>query len=78
MIAFIRSDDEVIVHSIDRLALNVMDLKSIMQQLNDKVAIVHFITESLAFSSDGGSAFQTLQLQMLSAFAQFERTMIRN
>ena len=26
---------------------------------------------------DGGSAFQTLQLQMLGAFAQFERTVIR-
>ena len=25
----------------------------------------------------GGCAFQTLQLQMLGAFAQFERTMIR-
>ena len=77
MIAFVRSDDEVVVHSIDRLARNLMDLQSIIKELNDKGASVHFITEQLTFSSDGGSAFQTLQLQMLGAFAQFERTMIR-
>ena len=77
MIAFVRTDDEVVVHSIDRLARNLMDLQSIIKELNDKGASVHFITEQLNFSSDGGSAFQTLQLQMLGAFAQFERTMIR-
>jgi DNA invertase Pin-like site-specific DNA recombinase len=77
MIAFVRSDDVVVIHSIDRLARNLMDLQSIIKELNDKGASVHFITEQLTFSSDGGSAFQTLQLQMLGAFAQFERTMIR-
>ena len=77
MIAFVRSGDEVAVHSIDRLARNLMDLQNIIQQLNDKGVSVHFVTESLTFSSGGGSAFQTLQLQMLGAFAQFERTMIR-
>ena len=74
MIAFVRSGDEVVVHSIDRLARNLMDLQNIIQQLNNKGVSVYFITESLTFSSGGGSAFQTLQLQMLGAFAQFERT----
>ena len=77
MIAFVRSGDEVVVHSIDRLARNLMDLQNIIQQLNDKGVSVHFVTESLTFSSDGGSAFQTLQLQLLGSFAEFERTMIR-
>ena len=77
MITFVRSGDEVVVHSIDRLARNLMDLQSIIQELNDKGVTVHFISESLSFSDDGGNAFQTLQLQMLGAFAQFERTMIR-
>ena len=35
------------------------------------------LSESLSFSADGGCAFQTLQLQMLGTFSQFERTMIR-
>ena len=77
MIAFVRSGDEVVVHSIDRLARNLMDLQSIIQELNDKGVTIHFISESLSFSDDGGNAFQTLQLQMLGAFAQFERTVIR-
>ena len=77
MIAFVRSGDEVVVHSIDRLARNLMDLQSIIQELNNKGVTIHFISESLSFSDDGGNAFQTLQLQMLGAFAQFERTMIR-
>ena len=58
----------------NRIKIFVKDNDDIV---GDKGASVHFITEQLTFSSDGGSAFQTLQLQMLGAFAQFERTMIR-
>ena len=41
MIAFVRSDDDVVIHSIDRLARNLMDLQSIIKELNDKGASVH-------------------------------------
>ena len=61
----------------DRLARNLMDLQSIIQELNDKGVTIQFLSESFLFSADGGCAFQTLQLQILVAFAQFERTMIR-
>ena len=77
MLSFVREGDTVVVHSIDRLARNLMDLQSIIQELNDKGVTIQFLSESLSFSEDGGCAFQTLQLQMLGAFAQFERTMIR-
>ena len=77
MLSFVREGDEVVVHSIDRLARNLMDLQSIIQELNNKGVTIRFLSESLSFSADGGCAFQTLQLQMLGAFAQFERTMIR-
>ena len=77
MLLFVRAGDEVVVHSIDRLARNLMDLQSIIQELNDKGVTIRFLSESLSFSADGGCAFQTLQLQMLGAFAQFERSMIR-
>ena len=77
MLSFVREGDTVVVHSIDRLARNLMDLQSIIQELNDKGVTIRFLSESLSFSADGGCAFQTLQLQMLGAFAQFERTMIR-
>ena len=77
LLSFVRDGDEEVVHSIDRLARNLMDLQSIIQELNDKGVTIRFLSESLSFSADGGCAFQTLQLQMLGAFAQFERTMIR-
>ena len=77
MLSFVRSGDEIVVHSIDRIARNLIDLQNIVQKLNDKGVTIRFLSESLPFSADGGCAFQTLQLQMLAAFGQFERTMIR-
>ena len=77
LLSFVRSGDEVVVHSIDRLARNLIDLQNIIQELNDKGVTIRFLSENLSFSGSGGCAFQTLQLQMLGAFSQFERTMIR-
>ena len=77
MLSFVRSGDTVIVHSIDRFARNLMDLQSIIQELSEKGVTIQFLSESLSFSVDEGCAFQTLQLQMLGAFAQYERTIIR-
>jgi DNA invertase Pin-like site-specific DNA recombinase len=36
MIAFVRTGDEVLVHSIDRLARDLRDLQSIITTLNEK------------------------------------------
>ena len=69
MLSFVRTDDTVVVHSIDRLARNLMDLQSIIQELNEKGVTIQFLSESLSFSADGGCAFQALQLQMLGAFS---------
>ena len=77
LLSFVRSGDEVVVYSIDRLGRNLIDLQNIIQHLNDKGVTIRFLSENLSFSGSGGCAFQTLQLQMLGAFAQFERTIIR-
>ena len=65
-----------VFRSLDRLARNLGDLESLIQQLNDKGVSVEFRKESLTFSG-GADAMQTLMLQMMGAFAQFERSMIR-
>ena len=36
LLSFVRSGDEVVVHSIDRLARNLIDLQNIIQEWNDK------------------------------------------
>ena len=77
MIAFVRSGDEVVVYAIDRLARNLRDLQSIVQQLNDKGVSVEFLNERLVFKADADDAFARLQLQMIGAFAEWERNVIR-
>lgn len=77
MIAFVRSGDEVIVHSIDRLARDLRDLQGIIETLNGKGVSVEFISERLRFGGAENDAFAKLQLQMMGAFAEFERNIIR-
>ena len=78
MVEFAREGDEVIVWSIDRLARDLRDLQDIIQRLNDKGVNVSFLKEKLTFSGDADDAFARLQLQMMGAFAEFERNIIRS
>ena len=77
MLDFVRAGDEVIVHSIDRLARDLRDLQSLIETLNGKGVSIEFISEQLVFSGAKNDAFATLQLQMMGAFSQFERNIIR-
>ena len=77
MIAFVREGDAVIVYSIDRLARDLRDLQSIIQTLNDKKVSIYFISERLSFAGDADDPFSRLQLQLMGAFAEFERNIIR-
>jgi len=77
MLSFVRTGDEVVVYSIDRLARDLRDLQSIITQLNDKGVSIQFLSERLTFSGNGEDAFAKLQLQMMGAFAEFERNIIR-
>lgn len=77
MIDWVREGDEVIVWSIDRLARDLRDLQDIIETLNDKGVSVSFISERLTFSVDENDAMSRLQLQMMGAFAEFERSIIR-
>jgi len=78
MIEFAREGDEVIVWSIDRLARDLRDLQDIISTLNDKGVSISFLKEKLTFSGDSDDAFARLQLQMMGAFAEFERNIIRS
>lgn len=77
MVDWVRDGDEVVVWSIDRLARDLRDLQDIVSRLNEKGVSVSFISERLTFSADKEDAFALLQLQMMGAFAQFERNIIR-
>jgi DNA invertase Pin-like site-specific DNA recombinase len=77
LIGYARDGDTVVVHSIDRLARDLRDLQDIIQTLNDKGVTIQFLSEHLIFSAEADDAFAKLQLQMMGAFAEFERNIIR-
>ena len=77
MIDYVREGDSVVVHSIDRLARDLRDLQSIIEALNAKGVAISFKSENLTFSAESDDAFAKLQLQMMGAFAEFERNIIR-
>lgn len=75
-LAYLRQGDTLHVHSIDRLARNLMDLQQIIDQLAGRGVTVVFAKENLTFGGQE-TPMHRLMLQMLGAFAEFERAMIR-
>jgi len=73
---FLREGDTLHVHSIDRLARNLIDLQQIVDTLTKKGVAVKFHKEKLEFTGKDG-AMQMLLFQVTGAFAQFERSLIR-
>ena len=76
LVDFVREGDTVVVHSMDRLARNLDDLRSIVTKLTGKGVAVHFVTEQLSFTGEDG-AVAKLMLSVMGAFAEFERSLIR-
>ena len=76
MMQFVREGDLVVVHSMDRLARNLDDLRRVVRELTAKGVRVQFVKENLTFSG-GDSPMANLLLSVLGAFAEFERELIR-
>ena len=76
LMEFIREGDTVVVHSMDRLARNLDDLRRIVQGLVKRGICVEFVKEHLTFTGED-SPMATLMLSVMGAFAEFERTLIR-
>lgn len=76
MLRFVRKGDELFVHSMDRLARKLVDLRQIVQDLTDRGVKVTFIKEGLTFTGDD-SAISLLLLSVMGAVSEFERATIR-
>jgi DNA invertase Pin-like site-specific DNA recombinase len=76
LLDFVRSGDTVVVHSMDRLARNLDDLRRIVQTLTGKGVRIEFVKEHLSFTGDD-SPMANLMLSVMGAFAEFERALIR-
>src|SRR3546814_15905162 len=76
MLSFIREGDTVVVHSMDRLARNLDDLRKLVQSLTRRGIRIEFVNESLAFTGED-SPMANLMLSVMRAFAEFERALMR-
>ncbi len=76
MMSFIREGDTLVVHSMDRLARNLEDLRRVVQTLTHKGICIEFVKEHLTFTGED-SPMATLMLSVMGAFAEFERALIR-
>lgn len=76
-INYVREGDTLIVHSMDRLARNVEDMLRIVRELNSKGVSVVFVKENMNFAAGNDDPRSTLMFTMLAAFAQFERSLIK-
>ena len=73
---YLREGDTLHVHSIDRLARNLQDLLHLIEELVSRGVSISFAKEGLTFTGQD-DPFQRLQLQIIGAVAEFERSMIR-
>lgn len=76
MLEFVREGDTVVVHSMDRLARNLDDLRRTVQLLTKRGVAVEFQHEHLTFT-DEDAPMSNLLLSVMGAFAEFERSLIR-
>jgi len=76
LLAFVREGDTVVVHSMDRLARNLDDLRRIVQDLTRRGVRIEFVKECLTFTGED-SPMANLMLSVMGAFAEFERALLR-
>ncbi|MDR0697402.1 MAG: recombinase family protein [Christensenellaceae bacterium] len=76
MLNFVREDDTVVVHSMDRLARNIDDLRKLVNNLTKRGVKIEFINENLKFTGESSPMAQ-LMFSVIGAFAEFERALIK-
>jgi DNA invertase Pin-like site-specific DNA recombinase len=75
MRAHVREGDEVVVHSMDRLARSLVDLRRTVDELTAEGVRVRFVKEGLTFG-DTDDPCAVLMLSVMGAVAEFERALL--
>jgi DNA invertase Pin-like site-specific DNA recombinase len=74
-LGYCREGDTLVVHSMDRLARSLVDLRGMVTKLTGRGVAVEFVKENLRFNGDD-SPMAILLLSLLGAVAEFERSLI--
>ena len=77
LLAFVREGDTVVVHSMDRLARNLDDLRRMVQTLTKRGVCIEFVKEKPPTFTGEDSSLAKLMLSVMGAFAEFERALVR-
>jgi DNA invertase Pin-like site-specific DNA recombinase len=73
---YVREGDTVVVHSMDRLARNLVDLRQTVNKLTERGVNIRFVQENLTFTGED-TPMANLLLSVMGAFAEFERSLLR-
>ena len=73
---YLRDGDVLVVHSMDRLARNLDDLRRIVTELTARGVQVQFMKEGMLFTGED-TAMSKLLLSVMGAFAEFERSLLK-
>jgi len=73
LIEQLRDGDTLVVWKLDRLSRSLKDVLILMERIEQAGACFHSLTEAIDTSSPGGR----MMMQMVGAFAEFERAMLR-
>ncbi|RJO11265.1 recombinase family protein, partial [Acinetobacter baumannii] len=65
----------IVVHSMDRFARSLKDLVTEVDQLVKRGIAIQFVKENITFTAQA-TPMDNLMLQLMGAFAQFEREII--
>lgn len=76
MLDYAREGDTIFVHSMDRLARNLDDLRKLVTQLTAQHISIEFVKEGLVFTGEE-APLSKLLLSVMGAFAEFERALIK-
>ena len=76
LLSFIREGDTLVVHSMDRLARNLFDLRQLVMTLTSREIRIEFVKEGLTFSGED-SPMAILMLSVMGSFAEFERALLK-
>lgn len=74
-LGYCREGDTLVVHSMDRLARSLVDLRAMVTELTARGVAVEFVKENMRFTGED-SPMAILLLSLLGAVAEFERALI--
>lgn len=76
-LAWVREGDTLRCHSADRLARSLPDLIALVDELTGRGVRIEFVKEGMAFDRDDADPYARCLMQVMGAFAELERNIIR-